>query len=309
MVTVSDDYAVAALATIRLDDLAVRDTITDVTGDPGIHASGGYVFQTNRYGYDSVRVYEPGSWAAPLTEFALEDLANPYDVDVCGAEAFITQHGSTELAVVLPETGALVDTVDLSAWADADGLPEPAAAMPVPEGLLVSVQNFDRDDSWAEVGGAVLTVDCATHEVTSDTAVATPTLMAWDEGVLIHEAGVGIRAWDEGVGPVLAELPNTLVGGAGVGDKALVVTEDDGTYSVVCADLGTGEVEVAEVTSHFITDLELHDGQAWLAARQHWTAPEGAKGVVIWDIASCEKVTAAPLATTLAPSAISFADL
>lgn len=303
--TVSQDYAVGALATVRLDDHAVRDTIVDISGDPGVHSSGDWVFQTNRYGYDTVRVYVPGDWSAPTAEFALQDLSNPYDVDACADRLFITQHGATFLAVHGFD-GTEQARVDLSALADDDGLPEPARGLVFGTELLVSVMNYDRDDGWAPNGGALVLVDCTTAEITHQEPVATPTLMPADTGALVHEHGEGLRRWDGALGDVVVPLTENVVDGAAVGDKALVVTEEDGSYSVVCADLVSGETRRHE-TPWFITDVALTDGQAWLAARAHWTAPDDRGGLLIWDIASCT-AQGEPIRTELDPFSLAVYD-
>ena len=303
--TASQDYAVGALATVRLDDQAVRDTIVDISGDPGVHASDGWVFQTNRYGYDTVRVYVPGEWSAPTAEFALQDLANPYDVDVCADRLFITQHGADFLAVHGLDGGEQ-DPVDLSALADDDGLPEPDQALVFGTELLVSVMNYDRDNDWTANGGALVLVDCATAEVTDQTFVATPNLMPADTGALVHEHGEGLRRWDGALGEVVVPLADEVIGGAAVGDHALVVTEDDGAYSVVCADLVSGET-TRHPTPWFITDVALTGGQAWLAARAHWTAPEDRGGLLVWDIASCT-AQGEPIRTELDPFSVDVYD-
>ena len=60
-------------------------------------------------------------------------------------------------------------------------------------------------------------------------------------------------------------------------------------------------------TPWFITDVALTGGQAWLAARAHWTAPEDRGGLLVWDIASCTAV-GEPIRTELDPFSLDAYD-
>ncbi|MCB9765374.1 MAG: hypothetical protein H6739_36710 [Alphaproteobacteria bacterium] len=319
LATVADDYSVGALATVALDGRAVTDAITDLTGDAGVVVSGGHVFQTNGFGYDNVRIYAPGDWAAPVAEVALDDLANPHDVEVCGGEAFITQYGLDRMVVLDPESGALVGTVDLSAHDDGDGTPESASIVQADNGrLYVGLQRLDRNTDWSSVGGRVVEVDCASKTVTNSWDVdgqATVYPYAPDGSQVVVHSDAGLHLLDTAAGTLSEALLDEVSEGVAVlgfvswGQDAVVMTLDaSGHYGVGCVDLGTWAYTHAETVDNYLSDIAGDDrGEAWIAARTHWSNPAADNGAIVYDIATCAALTTSgPVETLLAPYAIAF---
>jgi hypothetical protein len=317
LATVSDDYAVGALATVAVDDWSVADTLTDISGDPAVVSSGGYVFQLDRYTYDVVKVYTPGAWSAPLTEFALQDLANPHDVAVCDGLAFVAQHDATTLAVHDPTSGLLAGTVDLSAYADADGVPEASTLVATADGMLYAgLLHLDREGDWTATGGAVVEVDCAARTVTRSWALHGPRVLPDPEHtdqVLILEEGVGIHRLDptSGATTLLVEEVverGTFGGIAAAGGRAIVTTvTDDYAFGIGCVDLDAGTFDLLEAASSYLISVDASPtGEAWISARAHWSDPTSPQGVRVFDIATCTERTDRPIETLLAPMDIAF---
>jgi len=319
LATVSDDYAVGALATIDLTDWTITDTITDLSGDAGVVAAGDRVFQLNRYGHDTVRVYAPGEWSAPTAELALEDLANPHDVDRCGDAVVISQYGVDQLVVVDPDSGLVSGSVDLSGHSDADGIPEASTMVKAGNGrLYVGLHHFDRDNAWETAGGAVVEVDCDSRQVTDVWEVAVPDLYTWpadDTLVLVYEKSVGLRFIDTISGELGALIFSTeLLGGEVVGlaaheDRAVVALADPDTsvYRIACLDLTTAEVVTRESVASYLPHVAGNArGEAWVSARVHWSDPHAPAGTRVFDIGTCTERTSSPLQTLLAPAHIAF---
>ena len=320
LATVALDYSVGALATIDLDSWTITDTITDISGDPAIDASGDHLFQINRYTYDNVRTYLPGQWESPVSEFALADLANPQTVRVCEELAFITQYGVDAIAIYNHQTGLLAGNVDLSAFDDGDGTPEASTMVQASNGkLYVGLEQFDRNDGWTNVGGTVVEIDCSSQSVTNswETAVSAsvhpyqpdPTQVA------VLTSGEGIRLLDTTAG-TLSDLLLTeddigasISGFAATNNHAIVSTvDDDSAYNIGCIDLSDWTYTLVEQTPHYLIGLVANDrGEAWVSARPHWNTPEGAHGTLVYDIETCTSITGdTPLQTTLAPYSITF---
>ncbi len=296
------DYSVGSLATVDLATWEVTDGITDTTGDPVVDVSGGYVFQINRFNYDDVRVYEPGSYGAPITEFALDDGANPHDAEVCNGELFLSQFGAPELVIYDPESGLLTGSVDLSAYADADGNPEMSDIVQVDGKLYVALENLDTGGSWTPVGGAVVEIDCATRAVTADwspgfgvsvfpyppepSKVVVSTREDADGG---STGGLWLLDTSDGS---LSELlvPDAELGGQVIaftayetGAVAMIATPNY-TYSYGCIDLSDWSYTEVEADLGYIPAMAGNDwGQAWFAA--------GNKGVWIYDVETCTSLT------------------
>ena len=74
---------------------------------------------------------------------------NPQDIEVVAADkAYVTLYERSEVLVVDPRDGTEIDRIDLSAFADADGLPEIADIARVGQRLYVSCQRLDRNATW-----------------------------------------------------------------------------------------------------------------------------------------------------------------
>ena len=71
-----------------------------------------------------MRVYDGDDWSTPMLEFALEDLSNPQDAVLCDGKLWVTQHNAARITAHDPETGLIVDAIDLSPWAGSDGAAE-----------------------------------------------------------------------------------------------------------------------------------------------------------------------------------------
>jgi hypothetical protein len=139
-----------------------------------------WAFILNRLGADNVLVLDRNTNFGVVTQYSVAGTGlNPRDIHVepvstpgsAPGRAFITLYESNSLMVCDALTGANVSTIDLSVFADADGLCEMDQMIEVPslpghpEGLLmVSIQRQDRSGSWWVAGDAVLAlVDIATE--------------------------------------------------------------------------------------------------------------------------------------------------
>ena len=77
------DYAngLGALATIGLDTRNVNDNlIQNIHSDALTVVEESLIFQINRLGVDSIRIYEWEGWSAPLAEWSTGDNSNPQDL-------------------------------------------------------------------------------------------------------------------------------------------------------------------------------------------------------------------------------------
>ncbi|HCH65196.1 MAG TPA: hypothetical protein DFR83_20495, partial [Deltaproteobacteria bacterium] len=318
MATVSEDYAVGVLATASLDSWSVTDEIVDISSDPVVVSSGGFLFQINRLSYDTIRVYTPGDWSAPLTEFALADLANPHDVEVCNDKAFITQYGRNDIAIYDHTTGILAGVVDLSAYDDGDGTPEASHMVQAANGkLYVAYQNLDRNDGWASVGGGVVEIDCNSQAISNQWDFANPAVFdhAPDTSkVVVYESGVGLHVLDTEAGTASLVLDEASVGAGIIGYTAhetgavVGISDSSYNYGIGCIDLSDWSYSLAEMVNNYVPSVDGNNrGEAWISARSHWSNPAAENGVIVYDVDSCSALTTeGPVSTVLAPSSIAF---
>ncbi len=139
-----------------------------IHGDAVARRSGNTIFVINRYLADNVLVLDAGAGYAVIDQYSTGLNSNPYDLEVVRpGRAYLTRFEETQLWVVEPLHGTLLATVDLSSFADADGIPEMSQVAAVGDFAFVSLQRLDRfQSSLPPAGGSCLVViDTRTDEV------------------------------------------------------------------------------------------------------------------------------------------------
>ena len=320
--TVSADYTTGSFASIDLASMNSSDELFVTSGDPVVVSDDGLVFQINRFGHDSVRAYEPGSWVAPLWEQSMGEYSNPYDVEVCGGDLFVALYAKDYLAVVDVNTGATKGSVDLSAFHDSDGLSPEASSLVEANGkLYVAMNRLDTTQTyWSSEGSAVAEVDCATLAVTQSWYIGgNANVMAWPDS---DKLLVGAEAYGEDSGglyildpaantvsPLDGTAGKTVGSAAAYGTKAIVtsVAPDWSSYGVHCVDLVDGTMDViAEGPSYLTGAFANNIGQAFVTAGSSWLDEAAPSGIFVYDIASCAAVSTEWMGLSMYPSSVAF---
>ncbi len=112
----------------------------------------------------TIQVIDPKTFATVI-EFSVGAGSNPHDILVVDRRtAYVTRHASPLLYEVDPSTGALRSTIDLSMFADADGIPE--MSMMARDGHHLFVQMQRLTPGLAIVSPSYLAViDVRTNEI------------------------------------------------------------------------------------------------------------------------------------------------
>jgi hypothetical protein len=126
----------------------------------------------------TIQVIDPATFET-IVEFSVGAASRPQDILVVGRhQAYVSRHESAVLLEVDPTDGAVKDTIDLGAFADADGLPEMSMMALDGKHLFVQIQRLDRRASMAPVVPSYLAVvDVSTNQLV-DVAPAIPGLQA-----------------------------------------------------------------------------------------------------------------------------------
>lgn len=143
--------------------------------DKGLHSDsvlksfGHFVYILQRKGSNSVVVLDSNRPDVPLVNYSVNDPentdeANPQDMAfVSNDKAYITRYGLNTLLIVNPQTGTHLGTIDLSAFADSDGIPEMDKMVLIGDRLYVSLQRLDNfkasNDSY------IVVIDTKTDQV------------------------------------------------------------------------------------------------------------------------------------------------
>ncbi|MFH1465714.1 MAG: hypothetical protein ABIO70_15110 [Pseudomonadota bacterium] len=135
-------------------------------GDALVACAGPWLVVINRMFGDNLQFVDPED-GATVGQYSVGNGANPAAVVFWGQRAFVSLYEADHLAVLRWDTGAQVGAVDLSPWADADGLPE-ASQLFVHGGLVwVTLQRLSREAAWWEshLEGVLLGIDPEALEV------------------------------------------------------------------------------------------------------------------------------------------------
>ncbi|GAB6061692.1 YncE family protein [Deferrisoma palaeochoriense] len=332
------DFTTGGYATIDLDTLEVQAFEGNgiVESDNAVASHGGKIYVINRMGFDNVTVLDPSDLTVPVAQYSTGNGTNPHAMAFASdAKAFVSLYGADHLLIVNPATGEEVGRVDLSGFADDDGLPEASAMAVVGGKLFVALQRLDRDSWFAPTDASYLVViDTATDQIvdvdpstpgTADPIVLTgtnPQFMVYDETlgkIVVSETG-SYGAQDgglEAVDPNTYAAEGFLVTEADLGGDvgALAVVDGSKAYVVVTDSSWANDVAVVErigiggawekqgtlgLPGAFIPNLALDGRGRLLVPDRDTTRP----GVRVYDTATDQEVEGSPVDVGLPPNAI-----
>jgi hypothetical protein len=197
-VVANTDFETGQLATLPvLSPRRVQHPDVPINSDAVIRTSGGYVFVVNRFLGDNIQRLDPGHGFRTVFQCSTGPGSNPNDIVVTAPDkAYVTRYGRPELWIVDPTSSPSCDgfhrgTIDLSAFADADGLPEMSQTAVVGSHLFVSVQRLDRRQGFAPTGPSELVViDLSTDAVITSIVLHGADAFG-DASGIVHEPGTG----------------------------------------------------------------------------------------------------------------------
>lgn len=268
-----------AEAWIREGDHAHGDAVPGCAGD--------WLLVINRMNADNLQFVDPHD-GATVAQWSTGNGTNPQAAVFWGDEAWVSLYEEDHLLVARWHDGAVRHRLDLSPWADADGVPE-AGHLFVHGGLIwVSLERMDREGDWVPAGGSrLLAVDPAAREVVAEVVLPleNPTGgwtvegdLAWSVAAGALREGTSLaldgglvrvdlpRAAAEAVAPHEADVGRDLRAGRVQGDQAWFSTYDEALVNHLERwDLATG-TRVQEVAEGFFTGWAAGpEGDLWIA--------------------------------------------
>lgn len=319
VVSAIGDRADVAEASLHPDATCRYDPVTD------------QFFVVARRGYDAIQQLSPEEGWSVTREFSVEAGSNPQDIAVLSPErAYVARYDTSELLVVDPRQGSILERQDLAPYDNADGNPE-VAWLGVHEGRVYAVlQRLDRNAGLApSQPGLVLQLDGATGEVQGSLELtgSNPFGRFRYNPVLQRFVVIQSGAWNALDGGVELLDPTTFtVSGWQVTEAALggdvvdaVLVSSTQGYALVCSVSDTGQSRSrlvafnpatgvvgatlleAEGWNHVALALSPDHTRLWVTDR----TPD-APGVRIFDTDSDTEVSDRPLEVGLPPFAICF---
>lgn len=331
LVAATTDYASGNVTTLMNGGSRVAMDLLPIHPDNGMVAYGEYIYVLEKFGADNVLKVKADEIAPSgvVYQYSVGNGANPQNmVFLSDRKAYVSRYDDAMLWIVDPGATSAktfkMGEVDLSVYADGDGLPEMAPMALVGDKLYVGCQRIDRDGGWAPLDAQVVIIDTATDEVTGVIALqkGNPQAMVAYGGKLYVTSGGSLFDPTDGGIEVIDTATDTYAGlrltesdlGGNVGEllfqsatKGYVIVgayvqDESGnwvpSYVVQPFDPSTGTVGAALPGSKAATSIALGgSGVLYVADR----SPEQ-PGIYMYDAE--DHLIAGPIATGLPPNAL-----
>ena len=319
LTSVAMDYSVGSLASVTVDGLNITDDISTVSGDPIIRSAGGYLWQINRYLYDTIRKYDPLSPSAPEVEISVAPetgSSNPHDIALCADRLFVSLYEQDYVLVLDPVDLSEEARLSISEFSDADGRTEASSFAEANGFLYLALQGLDRNANFTPVASTILEIDCNSTEIRNSWTIgANIELIDWKEDQFLFAS----ESWDQGVQGIYSFAPATeellpileteepISALDASGDRIVFISTESmaDQYTVHCFDGET--LSSSPGFSEYLPSLAFSSkGELWVSAHWGWLEPSASRpGIYRFD-EKCSLLDPDPLEFNLAPNSFVF---
>ena len=312
---ITTDFSTGSTAYLAANATEAEVNLLGIHSDAVGHYHDGRVYIVNRLGQDNILVLDAMDLRTPLTQFSVGNGANPHDIEIVAPDkAYVTRYDAASLLIVNPQDGAKLGEIDLSAFADADGLPEVSQIVRIGDRLYLSCQRLDRNSGWGPADVSYLiVVDLATDtlvDVDPDAegvqgialSVANPNSMAvMGEKIAV---GVVVGFGDRSGGVEIVDTVTNRSLGLAVSEEdlggditSMVLVDKNRGYAVIADenfangvrpfDLSSGTVgaPLENISGGFIPNLAVDGDRLIVADRGSFSDPASA-GLKFYDAAT-----------------------
>lgn len=316
LLVTTTDYTTGALARVDPDG-TVTDDLLAISSDSAVRPGARDVYLLQRSSENTVSVFAAGAYTTPTLEFSTGDGSNPTAVANCSGKLWVTRFLTGDVGIYDGLSGLQTGSVDLSAWADADGSSEPDDIYVSSSGYLyVTLSQLDYLSTYssADGSGVLVKIACADGTVaqswdvgpnprmTPDTSQPGRLILSGGDYYTDDFSGVdldgGIWFFDTATDTLSEPLLTEASLGLNVGSvvttstgKALTSLDDGYTWDLACLDLGTGGYTSLELGNAFVTGMAAAPtGQVWVGIGTGFGTPTGsdvAPGLHAVDPATC----------------------
>ena len=329
------NFTTGSFATISLDEpreVVPGSSKRDIHGDSVARWFNDRVYVVNRFQADTIQ------WIRPTDDFATEmrcltgELTNPHDIAFVDADkAYVSLFDRPQILIVDPTPGPRCEgfvrgAIDISAYADADGLPESDLMRIVGRRLYVTLEKLDRDNFFVPSGpGSVLVVDVDSDTVVKEIPLTSGNPFSQSPGIVLDGNSLVISETNEfgrnDGGLERIDLSDETARGFFVTEATLggdltdfVLVDEHLGYAVISVSLEeitselvrfdptTGEKLGTVIRGGNYADIELNDrGELWVA-----DSTSGAGGIRVFRARDGVELTLQPISVGLPPFFILF---
>jgi hypothetical protein len=256
------DYVTGSSSTISLDgSYTVEQDVAGIHSDAVARYYDGLIYVVNREGADNIQILNPDDNFSTVRQFSVGNSSNPTDIAIINAtKAYVTRNDSTELWIVDPSTGIKTGVIDLSDFADSDGIPEMDKMCRVGDYLFVTIQRLDRNNYWLPVAPSYIAV----VDIQADTLVDTNPITPGSQSIQLNGTD---PASDIQLNPFTGMLYVSCVGYWGVQDCGVekidpVTFQSNGymlTETAAGGDINDVEIVAPDKGYVIISDASFHN--------------------------------------------------
>ncbi|MDH5387000.1 MAG: hypothetical protein OEY06_00965 [Gammaproteobacteria bacterium] len=185
--TIAADYSSGAHAVISKDASGVRSALNDLlptASDITVASYGSNFYRIERaFAGNNITKFSSSDAQTPIWQYSTNDvgsavLSNPYDmIFVSETKAYVLRYGTSVAWIVNPSAATEADfkigELDLSAYADADGVPEMSGGVIADGRLYITLQ---RLDNFAVTQNAYVAIFDVNTDLEIDALIAGDTL-------------------------------------------------------------------------------------------------------------------------------------
>ncbi len=331
---VTTDYESGGHSVLDTQSFSASTHQGTIFQDAVVRSFGDNVYVVERWHGDNILIYHKNNLEKPVRQFSVGSGTNPHDFLLLSeTRAYVTLYEESELLIVNPQTGLRTGSIDLSAYADADGIPEMDLMIRYGDYVFVSLQRLDRTRMFQPTGtSAVVVIDLRTDTIV-DTDPRQPGTQAIEltrtnpvdmqyvaatGKILVAEAGSYYTTDDGGlefVDPVALTGEGVLMTEAELGGQiggafgALTMTDSDQGYAIIMTEdwlesrvvrfnIETRSARAVHApNSGFVhSDILLRNDLLYVCDRTRY-----APGIRIFDTRSDNEITSQPIETGLPP--------
>lgn len=334
-VTTTDFISGSASTVDLLSPYGTSLNVASVHSDAVARVYDDLVYVVNRDGADNIQILDPGSGFSTVHQFSMGVASGPHDIVVVSpTKAYVTRYNETALWIVDPSAGTMTGSIDLSAWADADGIPEMDGMARVGHHVFVTIQRLDRNNFFTPVGTSYVAVIDVAADTLVDVDLVTPGIQSivltgtnpfssleYPYEGRMYVSSVNFFGLQDGgcefIDPVALQstgyfVTETTMGGDILDveivshNKGYVIVSDASFNTILKAfdpQTGLSLGTVFNPGGYVLNDIEESPigGELFLTDRTP-TAP----GIRIFDVASDTQITGSPISTDLPPFDIAF---
>lgn len=333
---VTSDFTTGSTAFLAPSSESAEIDLLNVHSDAVARSFDGKIYIINRLGADNILVLDQGDLRTPLLQFSVGNGSNPQDIEIISdSKAYVTGLARADVAIINPQDGTEFGSIDLSAFADDDGLPELthmaqvgsriyvlaqrlANFLPVGVSFLIVIDSdsdtvVDMDDRVAGVQAIELAAPNPNAIVAIGSRLVVSEVASFGDregGIEVFELNAGGDVTSLGLA-VDEQALNGDLNGIAMADESTgfaLIFGENGANFVVPFDLATGEVgeRLADLSTGSIQSIEV-DGTRLIVGDRGSAAAPDAVGLMIFDI-DTNDLLAGPISTGLPPASIVILD-